>query len=106
MTGMGAPQYRWREMFQSRRRNCVVALPLPSFSRRSATAFLPSVLGMPSKSPELTITPSAVKAASMLAGSRTWPSGLMTTLTGRPYLRANSKSRWSWAGTPMTAPVP
>ena len=39
-------------------------------------------------------------------GGGTSPSGLMTTLTGRPYLRANSKSRWSWAGTPMTAPVP
>ena len=25
---------------------------------------------------------------------------------GRPYLRANSKSRWSPQGTAMTAPVP
>ena len=30
----------------------------------------------------------------------------MTTRIGRSYLRANSKSRWSWAGTAMTAPVP
>ena len=30
----------------------------------------------------------------------------MTTFTGIPYLRANSRSRWSCAGTAMTAPVP
>ena len=27
-------------------------------------------------------------------------------MTGMPYLRQNSKSRWSWAGTAMIAPVP
>src|SRR5262249_598988 len=25
---------------------------------------------------------------------------------GRPYLRAKSRSRWSWAGQPKMAPVP
>ena len=30
----------------------------------------------------------------------------MTTGTGSPYLFANSKSRSSCAGTPITAPVP
>ena len=30
----------------------------------------------------------------------------MTTLIGNPYLLANSKSRWSCAGTAITAPVP
>ncbi len=30
----------------------------------------------------------------------------MTVRTGSPYFRANSKSRWSWAGTLITAPVP
>jgi hypothetical protein len=30
----------------------------------------------------------------------------MTTRIGSAYLRANSKSRWSWAGTLITAPVP
>ena len=34
------------------------------------------------------------------------PSGTMTTLMGSSNLRANSKSRWSCAGTAMTAPVP
>ena len=42
----------------------------------------------------------------MLAGSRVSPpllvGGWMTTCMGRSYLRANSKSRWSWAGTAMT----
>jgi hypothetical protein len=32
--------------------------------------------------------------------------GSMTTLTGSEYFFANSKSRWSCAGTPMTTPVP
>ena len=29
-----------------------------------------------------------------------------TTVIGRLYFCANSKSRWSWPGTPITAPVP
>ena len=33
-------------------------------------------------------------------------SGAMTRWMGRPYLVANSKSRSSWAGTLMMAPVP
>ncbi len=33
-------------------------------------------------------------------------SGCTTTRTSNPYLRANSKSRWSWAGTAIMAPVP
>ncbi len=34
------------------------------------------------------------------------PSGWITGTIWRPNLRANSKSRWSWAGTAMIAPVP
>ncbi len=30
----------------------------------------------------------------------------MTTVIGSLYFRANSKSRWSCPGTPITAPVP
>ena len=33
-------------------------------------------------------------------------SAAITTLIGMPFLVANSKSRWSCAGTPMTAPEP
>ena len=34
------------------------------------------------------------------------PSGRTTGMTGRPYLRAKSRSRWSCAGQPKMAPVP
>ena len=34
------------------------------------------------------------------------PGGATTTRISRPYFFANTKSRASWAGTPMTAPVP
>ncbi len=34
------------------------------------------------------------------------PSGWITTSMGSEYFRANSKSRWSCAGTAITAPVP
>ena len=66
-----------------------------------------SAVGIPSKEPELHCTPSASKAASRASPSGTGPSaGRITGITGMAYLRANSKSRWSWAGTPMMAPVP
>lgn len=32
--------------------------------------------------------------------------GIITVFIGRPYLIANSKSLWSWAGTLIIAPVP
>ena len=50
--------------------------------------------------------PSSVKAASSDSGSSRSPRPAGSRLTGSPYLRANSKSRWSWAGTLITAPVP
>ena len=34
------------------------------------------------------------------------PGGSTTGITGRPYLRAKSRSRWSCAGQPKIAPVP
>jgi hypothetical protein len=39
-------------------------------------------------------------------GSRSPFAGWITTRIGSPYFLANSKSRWSWAGTLITAPVP
>jgi len=60
----------------------------------------------PSNGPELTMTPSAANAESIASGSRSAPSGRITMRTGSACSRANSKSRWSCAGTPMTAPVP
>jgi len=63
-------------------------------------------LSSPVNSPESTRRPGPSHAASMLPGSRRSPSGCTTTRTGSPYMRANSKSRWSCAGTAMTAPAP
>ena len=79
-------------------------LPQPCASTRSAMALMPSELGMPSKGPELTWSPASRYAESSSLPSQ--PGGAMTTLMGRSYFLAKSKSRWSWAGTPMTAPVP
>ena len=42
-------------------------------------------------------------AAALLASSAV---AATTRGIGRPYLVANSKSRWSWPGTAMIAPVP
>ena len=50
--------------------------------------------------------PSSMKAAFIVLASRGSDGFWMTTLTGRPYSPAKSKSRWSWAGTAMTMPVP
>ena len=109
MIGIGAPQYRWREISQSRSRNVTAGSPRPSLApatrppSRSTRAS-----GSPSNGPELTITPSCgVRLGHRVgverldargAGSRPGPAARAS--------RANSKSRWSCAGTPMTAPVP
>ena len=63
----------------------------------------------PVYSPESTTRPGSEYAAVIVAassGAAPLPSGWMTTRTERPYFRANSKSRWSCAGTAITAPVP
>jgi hypothetical protein len=62
---------------------------------------------MPFRKPELIITPSSVKAvSSMVKLAASGPSGATTATTGRPYLRAKSRSRWSPEGQPKIAPVP
>ena len=65
----------------------------------------------PSSSPEFTAAPSSVYASVRL--SRVLPVffshsafGVTTVRTGRPNCLANAKSRSSWAGTAMMAPVP
>ena len=55
------------------------------------------------KTSEFTSRPAPVKAASP---SQSPEAGAITCLMGKPYLRANSKSRSSCAGTLITAPVP
>ena len=83
-----------------------MALPMPFCRAHSAIFGMASSAVMPSKGPLLTTSPAPSYAAGIVAPSRRSPSGWMTTRTSRPYLRANSKSRWSWAGTDMMAPVP
>jgi hypothetical protein len=54
-------------------------------------------------------TPSSTKASDISSTLSTRPSsggGWITTRMGISKRLANSKSRWSWAGTLMTAPVP
>jgi len=62
----------------------------------------------PENSPEFTVTPYSLYAA--IHGARTSsyaPRAERTTVvTGSAWLEANSKSRSSWPGTPMTAPSP
>ena len=62
--------------------------------------------GRPSYSPEFTRLPSPAWASVIVAASLDVPSSATTIVTGRSYFRANSKSRSSWPGTPITAPVP
>ncbi len=90
------PQYRWREMPQSFSRNCTVRVPMPRASAAVAICGMASVDQSPVKSPESTTRPGSTYASVIVSGVRAAaPSGWMTTVTGRLYLRANSKSRWS-----------
>ncbi len=70
-------------------------------------AAMAAALSRPSSGPELTSTPwpGVAIPVSRRVGlvGRSWAT---TTRTGRPNFRAKSRSRWSWAGTAMIAPVP
>src|SRR5450756_2388093 len=59
-TGIGQPQYRWREINQSRSRYLTERLPIPFSSMKSATRSNPVLLSRPSNWPLLIITPGAV----------------------------------------------
>ncbi len=61
---------------------------------------------MPSNWPELISTSFAECSTNAPSPTGSPPAGATTGRIGRPYFWANSKSRWSCAGTPMTAPVP
>ena len=67
-------------------------------------AGMASALGSPSRAPELIRVPSPEVAVPVTAGSSSPVSS--TARTGRSKVRAKSRSRWSWAGTAMMAPVP
>ena len=71
-------------------------------------ARLPSGAAMPVNAPELISTSSSVCATYAPSKSPApIPSrGATTWRTGSPNVSANSKSRSSWPGTAITAPVP
>ena len=98
-TGIGQPQYRWRESSQSRRRYEIVAWPRPSRSSQPTIFSSASRFCIPSKSGcEFTIGPSPEY------GSSSPPS--ITRRIGRSKVCAKAKSRSSCPGTAMIAPVP
>ena len=70
---------------------------MPSDSSQSMIARLPSDAGMPVKSPEFTSGPSPAQGSSPQSTTRR---------ISRPNCSAKAKSRSSWAGTAMIAPVP
>ena len=105
--GIGGPQYRWRLISQSRSRKLTARFPRPWVSSHAVTSAIDAGVARPSNGPLATITPSAANASVIVAPSSGSPSsGCTTTRTSMPCSRANSKSRWSCAGTAMIAPVP
>ncbi len=69
MSGIGQPQYRCREMPQSRNRYCTRFFPRPRFSRLAAIASTAAWNSSPENSPEFTVTPYSPYSA--IQGART-----------------------------------
>ena len=96
------PQYRCREMPQSFSRNCTVRWPMPrALGLRGHDLRRRSVDHRPVYAPESTTRAGLRVRLGHRRGverAAPSPSGWITTRIGRPYLRANSKSRWSCAG--------
>src|SRR5882724_567561 len=110
-------------MPQSFRRKTVSFFPKPLDAAKAAIFPLACSVGRPENSPEFTLTPYSVKAsaggvadikpadaepasgapADIVADAE---DGATTWRMGRLYFLQNSKSRSSWAGTAMMAPVP
>ena len=105
-TGIGAPQYLWREINQSLNLYCVLNSPNPLSTAFWVIAFLASVFFMPLNSFEFTKTPSSVYAFVISLGFNSLSTGEITTFNGKLYFLANAKSLSSWVGTAITAPVP
>ena len=64
-----------------------------------------SAVGRPSSGPELMLTAFAGEGLVRIGRGCRRP-GVTTCTIGMPNFLANSKSRSSWAGTAMMAPVP
>src|SRR3954451_22010052 len=109
--GNGSPQYRPRLNNQTRNYYVVDATPCPSRSTHSlVNRWASATLLMPLRSSEpfelLMYGASPTNAASHVDVSGPRSDGCWMGTIGRPYRRANSKSRWSPHGTAMIAPVP
>ncbi len=87
-------------MHQSCSRYCTCACACPLRASHATIAVPASRHGIPSNGAELTSVPSSETLGSDSPGTRT------TSRMGRSNAVANSKSRRSWAGTAMMAPVP
>ena len=59
-TGIGAPQYLWRLIPQSRSRKLILASPSPRATSQSVAFRLASAIVRPSRNPELILRPSPV----------------------------------------------
>jgi len=105
----GAAPVALREMPQSRRRYCTRLLPRPFCSSAAAMASTADWKVRPENCAEFTRDCRLARRLGSRArappGRRRWRSAPRWT-TGRAFLSANSKSRSSCAGTPMTAPSP
>jgi len=106
MIGIGQPQYRCREMPQSRSRQTTCLRPRPFASRSRAIASTAASWSRPSKAPEFTQRPYSAYQGCQASVEYGRPSTSMTGTIGSPYFFANAKSRSSWPGTPITAPSP
>src|ERR1700685_1229688 len=106
MMGIGQPQYPCREIPQSRRRQVVCFSPRPRELKSDATASTAAWKFNPSYGPEFTQRPCSAYQGCHAFTEYLRPSTSMTVLIGSLYFLANSKSRSSCAGTPMTAPSP
>src|SRR5258708_40274845 len=105
MIGIGAPQYRWRLISQSRSRYRTVGWPQPwALTQALISAIAGALATRPSNRPELTSVPSPVQAS--FSSRLGFPEGLTTSRIGRADFLANAKSRSSPDGTAMIAPVP
>ena len=105
--GIGHPQYLCLEIPQSFNLKLVFLLPFFSFSINSIVLIIDwSGTFKLFKNFELNNTPEPVYASLVIVKSSFSFSGLTTVLKLILYLFAKSKSLWSWAGQPKTAPKP
>ena len=104
---MGQPQYLCLEIPQSFNLKLIFLFPKLFFSKYSIVFEIESLGDFKLlRKEELIIYPGPVYAWSSIWYSVLFLSGDTTVLTFKLYFLAKSKSRWSCAGHPKTAPNP